>query len=135
MIPKFRAYIMAEKRHLPVDAIDFKRRTVRCYNDIDGIDFHPEYFFSEIVLEQWAGQTDTEGTEIYEGDRVFHQSSWAKNGDSPHQFTGDIMQSDYFVGLMMVTKGGCHSIGVNYAAGYAICKVIGTIHDEVKNEH
>lgn len=67
MIPKFRAWIKSEKRHLPVVLIDFYDKIVWC-----GDENNPNrvFNFDEIVLEQWTGRLDKNGAEIYDDSNI-----------------------------------------------------------------
>ena len=75
MTPRFRAWIVAEKRMVDVTSIDFDEkfighdRIIVDPNDSMGFEENTKEF-DEIILEQSTGLTDCEGEEIFEGDKL-----------------------------------------------------------------
>lgn len=115
MIPKFRAWIKTEKRHLPVSLIDFKDGRVMCEDvtkegGIFDSERYPVYRYSEIILEQWTGLCDaTKWEQLTESER----EQWTRAGNMPSEwkgreiYKGDVLQIPDIVPFKVGFKNGC----------------------------
>ena len=69
MIPKFRAWLKADKEMISVEEIAFDTKWVRSFYKLTSRWFKLE----EVELMQSTSLCDKEGTEVFEGDILHHQ--------------------------------------------------------------
>lgn len=69
MIPKFRAWLKADKEMISVEEIAFDTKWVRSFYKLTSRWFKLE----EVELVQSTSLCDKEGTEVFEGDILHHQ--------------------------------------------------------------
>jgi uncharacterized phage protein (TIGR01671 family) len=117
---RFRAWHKILNKIVHVDAIDFTGETIRqndpcVVNDQDGGGC---YLLDNLVLMQYTGLKDRNGTEIYEGDIVRVDPGWLYN----FKHTGEIYWCD--VNLGFYYKCPFHQINWDINK-YFVCEVVG----------
>lgn len=133
MIPKFRAWIKSEKRHLPVVMLDFYTGEIVCQDNNQQVSskLFPQYFLNEIRLEQFTGLKDKNGTEIYEGDKVEFTTEW----QSKHQIEVVFDSGQGHFGFGREYEGDLSCIYTDKSLGYFLdateggYTVIGHVHE------
>lgn len=125
MLPKFRCYIIAEKRYAPIHEMRFNQ---------DGSIFEIALWAEDwrvygyspdaVILEQWIEQVDKNNVEIYVGDKGI-ANGW---GDVVHEIV--FVEGGY--GTKTPNCGYINDINMFYPSGGCILTITGTIHDEIK---
>lgn len=126
MIPKFRAWLMSEKKMVNVEGLEFvdgKLYNIRC--KVDGL---MHFYLGLYVLMQSTGAKDKNGAEIFEGDIIEHRYNSPLSGELVvHRF--QVVWDEIYSRFCTIGIGLRHGVDLSISACSRHFEVIGNIYE------
>ena len=119
-IPNYRVWHKIEKRFVDLRSIDFELENIG-YDCQGEANYYDVAKFDEIVFQQWTGLKDSEGKDIYEGDRIEFYSK-----DRKTYYFGEIRFTDgSFLVKIVGHEGTLQWLWMYHLNDYEQIRVIG----------